>query len=55
LHDAVKEIIEDERMKKEFAALKQVLYYMDGRAITELIETERKTYMPILKEAGLIK
>jgi tripartite-type tricarboxylate transporter receptor subunit TctC len=55
LHDAVKEIIEDERMKKEFAALKQVIYYMDAQAITELIATERKTYMPILKEAGLIK
>ena len=26
-----------------------------AQAITELIATERKTYMPILKEAGLIK
>lgn len=55
VHDAVREIIEDERMKQEFAALKQVLYYMDAKSITELIETERKTYLPILREAGLIK
>lgn len=55
LHDAVHEIIQDEKMKKEFAAIKQVLYYMDAKSITELIDNERKAYLPVLKEAGLVK
>jgi tripartite-type tricarboxylate transporter receptor subunit TctC len=42
-------------MKKEFANIKQVLYYMDGKSIRELIDSERQTYGPILKEAGLTK
>ena len=35
--------------------MKQALYYMDGPAVSALIESERKTYGPILKEAGLAR
>jgi tripartite-type tricarboxylate transporter receptor subunit TctC len=55
IHDSVREIIQDDKMKKEFANIKQVLYYMDGKSIRELIDSERQTYGPILKEAGLTK
>ncbi|MGE0800418.1 MAG: Bug family tripartite tricarboxylate transporter substrate binding protein [Lautropia sp.] len=55
LHDAIKQVISDEKMKAEFARLKQPLYYLDGKAVGELIASERKAYYPILKEAGLAK
>ncbi|MBN9428777.1 MAG: tripartite tricarboxylate transporter substrate binding protein [Burkholderiales bacterium] len=55
LHDAIKQVISDDKMKAEFAKMKQALYYMDGKAVAEMIEHERKTYLPILKEAGLAK
>lgn len=55
LHDAVREITQDEKMKKEFAAIKQALYDMDAKGVTELIDSERKAYLPVLKEAGLVK
>lgn len=55
IHDSVRDILQDDRMKKEFANIRQVLYYMDDKAIRELIDNERKTYYPILKEAGLAK
>ncbi len=55
IHDAVRDITQDEKMKRDYAAMKQVLHYMDSKAIRELIEGERKTYYPILKEAGLTK
>jgi tripartite-type tricarboxylate transporter receptor subunit TctC len=53
IHDAVREIIQDEQMKKEFANINQVLYYMDAKSIRNLIDSERKAYYPILKSAGL--
>ena len=54
LHDSIKSIIEDDRMKKEFGAMNLTLYYMDGKSVPGLIEMERKTfYEPILREAGL--
>lgn len=55
IHDTVKGLIEDDRIKADFAKMKQALYYMDGPAISALIESERKTYAPILKEAGLAR
>lgn len=55
LHDATKQVLDDPAMKAEFARLKQVLYYMDGEQVSTLIADERKTYLPILREAGAIK
>lgn len=55
LHDAIKQVISDEKMKAEFAKMKQVIHYMDAKAVAELIDSERKAYLPILKEAGLAK
>ncbi len=55
LHDSVREVIQDEKTKKEFATMKQVLYYMDSKSVRDLIDNERKTYYPILKDAGLTK
>lgn len=53
LHDSVREIIEDEKMQQDFANMKQALHYMDGQAVRDMIENERRAYYPILKEAGL--
>lgn len=55
LHDAIKQVISDDKMKAEFAKIKQALYYMDGKDVSTMIEDERKAYLPILKEAGLAK
>jgi tripartite-type tricarboxylate transporter receptor subunit TctC len=55
IHDTVKRLIEDSNVKAEFGKMKQALYYMDGPAVSALIESERKTYGPILKEAGLAR
>lgn len=55
LHDAIKQVIGDEKIKAEFARMKQVIYYMDAKSVSDLIESEKKTYYPILKEAGLTK
>jgi len=35
--------------------MKQALYYMEGQAVSALIESERRTYGPILKDAGLAR
>lgn len=55
IHDAVRQVMADDKARADFAKLKQVLYYIDGKAAGDLIETEKKTYYPILKEAGLTK
>lgn len=54
LHDAIRQVTADERAKAEFAKMKQPLYYLDGRESAELIASERDTYFPILRDAGLI-
>ena len=55
LHDVVRQRIEDPQVQAEFAKMKQALYYMDGPAVSALIESERTAYAPILKAAGLAR
>ncbi|MGD9941806.1 MAG: Bug family tripartite tricarboxylate transporter substrate binding protein [Burkholderiaceae bacterium] len=55
LGDAIRQVMKDEKAKAEFARMKLALYDLDSKAVSELIENERKTYQPILKETGLIK
>lgn len=55
IHDTVKRLIDDPAVQAEFAKMKQPLYYLDGSAVSAMIDAERATYAPILKAAGLAR
>jgi tripartite-type tricarboxylate transporter receptor subunit TctC len=54
LHDAIRQVVADEKIKAEFAKMKQAMYYIDGKDAAEMINAERETYFPILRDAGLL-
>jgi len=55
IHDGIRSVTNDPKVKDEFAKLKQHLTYVDAKGMLEIIEKEKKVHYPILKEVGLAK